>query len=492
LRSRTRAALGCLVLCLALPVAPAVGATTYEGVGSDVYDLLVRLEALGAVRSGLLTTRPLSRAEVARLVREASARADGEDRAVRMTVAALERLVDPDAGLMRFVKPVEDPYVRYVYADSDNPALDYNIDGDRYLEGSNVRAGFGARAELERAAFFANPEYRHTGGDDHLVVWTAYGVAGLGGWDVVTGKQSQWWGPGDHGALLLTNNAKPLTMVRVANRHPVVLPWILRYLGLVRFTGFVTRLEKERDIARPYLWGLRLNIKPLPFLELGASRTAILGGEGRPRGLKTWWDSFTGRGENDPERNPGDQRMAYDAKLSVPWALQPFQLYAEVGGEDMDDLMPVKTAWIAGIYLPRLLSLDAVDFRAEYATTHTSHEDMPEVWYNHVTYTSGYTFKGRIIGHHMGTDSRNIFLASSVWLAGGRGRVTVHVDREEHNIYQPVREKKDEAGIAFDLRLERGMTFRASYAYGRIRNSGGIPDNTETVNRIVGAFTYLF
>ena len=46
-------------------------ASTSVPVGDDTYNVLLRLEAEGVIQSALLTTEPLSRKEVARLIVEA-------------------------------------------------------------------------------------------------------------------------------------------------------------------------------------------------------------------------------------------------------------------------------------------------------------------------------------------------------------------------------------------------------------------------------------
>ena len=60
-----------LLACVATSAyAENAGAENIE-IGDDVYEILLRLEAVGAIKSGLLTTRPISRAEAGRLIREA-------------------------------------------------------------------------------------------------------------------------------------------------------------------------------------------------------------------------------------------------------------------------------------------------------------------------------------------------------------------------------------------------------------------------------------
>jgi len=478
-------------LCL---VVPSASASSYVDVTDDVYNLLLRLEAEGVITSGLLTTKPISYKEITRLILEAERNSEEGNILVRSLIQSLkERLKAEPTDMNReitFIKPLDLPYARYVYADSGLQSLYYNMDGDHYEKGSNLRAGFSSRAELRWLSLHINPEFRYSEDGKDFIVRRAYGVLNFSRLALTVGKDSQWWGPGYHGSILLSNNAEPLTMLRLTNPHPVLLPWIFKYLGPFRFTVFATRLEKERVVSEAYLWGMRLNFKPIPYLELGLQRTALLGGKGRSESMNTWWKSFTGSGENEKGSGSGDQRAGFDIKLTLPMKWQPLQLYAEAVGEDESAGWPYKWAYLAGIYLPRVLNFERIDLRAEYATTHVS--GSPNVWYNHNVYKSGYTYKGRIIGHHMGTDSKDIFTELSYYIHEKGGKLSVSYDREEHNLSGKIKEKKDEATLEVNIGLAKNIEAKTSYSYGRIKNMGNISAEDKGINTIMGLISYNF
>jgi hypothetical protein len=468
-----------------------VTASTYLPVDDEVYNTLYCLEAEGVIKSGLLTTKPLSRKEIARLLLEAERNAEGRSIFIQNLVKSLKERFKDEMVDIRFVKPVDYLYSTYIYTDSDIQTFNYNNDGDLYEKGSNLRFGSTTRAELGWLSFYINPDVRYSDSDTDLILKKGYGVLSGLGLDLIIGKDSQWWGPGYNGALLLSNNTEPMTMLRLTNPQPVLFPWIFKYLGPFRFTVFATRLEKDRnDVPEPYLWGMRLNFKPHPYLEIGLERTALLGGKGYSEDLKTWWKSFTGKGENETGVEAGDQRAGLDLKLTLPFNLQPLQVYAEADGEDEAAGYPSKWAYLTGIYLPRILSLERVGLRAEYATTHVS--GSPNVWYNHHIYTSGYTYKGMIIGHHMGTDSNDIFLELSYLIPEQNGRISISYDREEHNLSGTVREKTDEGSLRAHIRLKSGFEIKTSCSYGRIENFGNIPADDKNIYTIIGLIGYNF
>ncbi len=464
-------------------------ASTNVPLEDDVYDVLARLEAEGVIQSALLSTRPLSRREVARLIMEAERNSSDRSPFIQQLVGTLKDRFRDDLGggtymQPEYIKPLDTFYTRYAYSDSASPDLTYNSDGDLYGRGSNGRVGFSSRVELGWAALFINPEAAYSGSEDELdvIMKKAYGVLNIGGMALEVGKDSQWWGPGRHGSILLSNNAEPMRIVKISNPHPVLLPWIFRYLGPFNFTLFATELEKDRYVPEPYLWGMRLVFKPVPYFEAGLQRTAILGGEGRSEDLETWWESFSGMGENpavdiagDPEGvEAGDQRVGCDIKLTIPFGFQPLQFYAEGAGEDEAGGLPTKWAYLGGLYLPRLLGVEAAELRVEYANTYI--KDLSNVWYNHDIYRTGYTYKGRVIGHHVGTDSRDLFVALTYRLPELNGRIDLTYDWERHSISADTSPKRMEAALGLRLDAGDGLALEGRYGYFWFDDYGDLPD----------------
>ena len=470
-------------------IATCANASTYLDIGDEVYNTLLRLEAEGVIQSGLLNTKPLSRKEVIRLLLEAEENSEGKSLFIRSQVQSLKKRFADEIDGTRYLKPLDKVSIGYLHSDGDPSDLIFNNDGDDYGEDNNFRFSISSRAELGWFSLFVNPEIRYSDKDTDLTMKKLYGVLDFLGLELEIGTDSQWWGPGYHGAILLSNNVEPLPLIKLTNSRPVLLPWVLKYLGLFKFTAFVTRLEEKRAVSEPYLWGMRLNFKPSPYFEVGLHRTAILGGEGQPEDLSTWWDSFTGEGENDPD-GPGDQKAGYDIKLTLPFELQPIQLYVEADGEDEAGGLPSRWAYLSGIYLPRILNFEKIDFRAEYADNHVS--GHANYWYNHGIYTSGYTYEGRIIGHHMDTDSEDMFVEFSYLIPERDAKISLAYDREEHNLSSDVHEKKHEVYLTADIGLAESLRIEASYGYGKFKNFDNISGDDENINIVFVQITYNF
>jgi hypothetical protein len=482
------------------------GASSYLDVDDDAYSLLSRLEAVGVVRSALLSTRPISRAEAMRLLREAETNAEGRGAFIEELVRELKQRIGPDVGGLKMMDSV---YAKYVNTSSDVRTLTYskareqeqslnaNNDGDMYSRGGNARVGFTSRMEdVAGFSIFLEPEFRSGQSTaNELVLKQGYAVYDFG-WDIIAGRESQWWGPGYHGAILLTNNAEPFTMVKIANPNPVILPWMFKYLGPFDLTCFAAQLERDRaDVAAPYLWGMRVNFRPHPVFEIGLERTALLGGRGRLTTAGTWLHQVIGWNDHpaDSSSDTGDQRAGYDLKLTLPFATQPMQVYMEADGEDSyHQFLPRYWAYLYGLYLPQVLTIERLEFRLEWARTFDSRADKPTSWYLNNIYTAGYTYNGSIIGHHMGTDSRDLFMELTCRVPEKNARISLAYDRMEHNLSFDVNEREHELSIRTLLTVAKTVDLDLTYGYAWIDNAGNTAGVEQRVHSAAGMVTKRF
>lgn len=233
-------------------------------------------------------------------------------------------------------------------------------------------------------------------------------------WRVGAGLISRQWGPAWDGSLILSPAARPFPSVAVdADSGSLSESKWWWWLGEVQFSGFLGQLESDRgDVPNPWLMGMRLVIRPWPWLEFGLSRTMQLGGEGRDNSLKAFLKSFLGRDNSCyqpgcPEQ-PGNQLGGFDARLSLDSWLPGVALYGQIIGEDSrpDDIpVTAKNMYQAGAEWRRD---DALVF-AEWtdSTAKTS-----GIAYNHFIYTDGYRYKGRPLGYWGDGDS-------NIWTIGG-------------------------------------------------------------------------
>ncbi|MEZ4600799.1 MAG: capsule assembly Wzi family protein [Syntrophotaleaceae bacterium] len=465
---------------------------------SWVYPALDKLAGLGLIDSVLQGARPYSRIEAARQVREALAKSESADPppAVHELLDRLERFFGDELGEGAapgsYLKPRELQFT-YLYQDGDESvyagtdrvdarqyALNYNNDGIDYGEHHNGQLIFQAEAKLgEHVLLSARPllEILEDGDSTSFSLLHGKAALGLGPFEVSVGRQSLWWGQGRHGSLVLTNNAKPLDMVRITNPTPVLIPWIFKYLGPFRFDVFWSELEEDRVVPEPYFAGLRLNVKPLPWFEVGASRTVIFGGDGRP---DVGWDDFLtilGGKNLEGDEDNSNNIAALDARLRLPF-LWGAEIYGEYGGEDEAGSFLANRAWLAGLYLPRIEPSGRASMRLEYADLSEIDTNSPP-WYRHGIYRSGYTYEGKIMGHHAGGGAKDIYGEVQLILPQDL-LMTMGIDYESRGYDQPVREKHYQGLLKLNWEFREHLALNLGLGYGRIENADYEDGNDET------------
>jgi hypothetical protein len=230
------------------------------------------------------------------------------------------------------------------------------------------------------------------------------------------GRITTWYGPGRRGGIFFTNNAEPYPGIRLHNPVPIPVTGFFSFLGHIQYDWFFAQMDDDRPVPETILSGMRLAFRPNIYLEVGFSRAMHFGGEGLSSGFGAWWDAF--RGAEDADPNIRNQLGGFDVTLTLPFKSFPVQLYLEMAGEDQSrdkgtEIIPLPEKWsyLGGAFFPALFGAPHLDFRIEYADNHFYDEGF--IWY-----TSSYSphaYKGRILGHPMGTDARDLMLQGRVF-----------------------------------------------------------------------------
>ncbi len=246
----------------------------------------------------------------------------------------------------------------------------------------------------------------------------------VGNWSFSAGAIDRWWGPGWQSSLILSNNARPVPALMLQRNFSEPFSWpILEWLGHWTFTSFIGQMESHRYVSETKLVGARFAFKPSRYLELGFSRTAQWGGEGRPEDLSNLWNLMVGNdnvGDDgiDVENQPGNQLGAVDFRLGGTVLGTHSALYTQYVGEDESNAFPSKGFYLFG--LETAFASTNVHHRLflEYTDT-TSGGDDYNTSYEHDVYLSGYRYRGRPIGASFDNDSKVITLAGAHYFSGG-------------------------------------------------------------------------
>lgn len=497
---------------LAIPFGPCVPGVAFAADRSDlplqsrgghavyrswVYDALERLVLAGLVDRAVLNTKPLSRVEAARMVAQAIGAINKDQSGTFNTRGDLPELLDrliaefrtemrdlggvktpldlgPPSGFLSG-RPLDSAQLRAGFANRRYSLV--NNQGRRLENGLNNWISTEHRAQIgDFLSLYLNPEFH---GNEEF--WSGrllggYAKLTLRNVELTAGRESLWWGPGYRGSMLLSNNAHPLDQVRLGTAEPLHLPWLLEYLGAIKGMFFVARLNEDREFPDPYLTGLRIDIAPSRYLELGFGRIVQFAGRGRRTKAEDFPRIFFTSGRDDPD-SPLDTNnlLAIDGTLRLPdagryiFVARDLMLYGEMGWDDTTTglFVPDRPGFLAGTLLSGLLGSSDTDLRLEYAKTST-------LSFTHHLYRTGYQYRGHVLSHFIGTDgwslfSRLVHRVSSDFVAAletERAEIgSVRID----DVGKP-REKRINFGVDLSYAPAKDFWILGAYTIGKVSN----------------------
>jgi len=475
LRTFVACAIGCVLLVLPMVASPA-GPGIFLRDEPEAYVMIDKLQGLGLLPGLMTGTRGLEAREVA------------------LEAGKEEHVEDPFVdGMLRFLQ---------LEGARD---LDFRIGGG--LGYSNARyippnaqgvpvpegAGYGVNGFFRAAPFSwlgFQAQAEAVAGSDGEQTGRIGEASVLLGWPQATleaGRFAVWYGPGRHGALIFTTNAESLTGVRIRNPRPIAFPKPIRFLGAFQYDFFMARIDTGGPYPDSLVSGMRFAFRPNRYLEFGASRALHFGGEGRDESFSTFFDILTGQRESAGNTPKGNSLASVDAKVLLPFRLQPVVLYAEYGGEDQARLFIfTRHAWLGGVFLPSIGSFRKADLRIEYGTTN-SH--APGIWYQHSQYPHQYN--GQVLGHHMSTDARDLFLEARLFIVPS-SYLELNYDRTERTFPGPATEQRKRIAGGVVAWLTGNVRVEGKAAYDRFSDEGGVPgrDGSNKTIEISAAWQY--
>lgn len=370
------------------------------GDGQLRHDL--QLLASAGIVHAPLTAWPVSWAEVARDVRSA-----GDDPARPLHIAAaLARVrtaarVATDVGELRLQARVSGSgHPMTLRRFSDVPREEGEISAGGQYTGDR----FALRLQATAVANASDGQDLRPDG--------SYAAVVLGNWILSAGYIDRWWGPGWEGSLIYGSNARPIPSVTIERNYSDASEsrWF-SWIGQWRLAVTMGELEGNRnDAPHAKFFGMRGTWKPHSRLEVGFSRSAQWCGEGRPCGLGTFWDLFTGNDNDQPlAKQPGNQMGGLDLRWSLPWA--PVAVYMQAIGEDEANFMPSKYLGLLGAEVWGGIGERSWRAHVEYADTACAFYENPPQFgcaYSNSIYSDGYQYRDRSIGHSIDGDSQQL------------------------------------------------------------------------------------
>ncbi len=509
-----------LVLCMATPVIASVNLPLHHW----AYDAIERLTVLGIIDQAFLMSKPYSRKEAAKLVagaieriREGKIGEDGrtaiaepllnrlmvEFRPELISLGTLKKRAGESSGLFRYGARVQSEVDGFFVGEGQTVRFRENRGGEYYANGVQNQTDVRGWFEIgDWAALTVQPKFisnlnslshgptvgSQTSLNDQYVYLREASLK-LTFWNVAleAGRGTQWWGPGYHGSLLMTDHAFPLDMIKLGSDEAFRLPWGLEGLGAFKINSFLAQFEGDRDFKHAKIFGLRVSYLPASWLEIGATRLTQFGGEGRnqsfPRAVADCYKNPPNQGGN---LDCNEQSMV-DVRAKIPHVpyLIPFpagmQIYGELGSEDKWSQYPIpsRAAYLVGLYVPQLFPKDTMDLRVEFADTDYTRRKTGLIgtWYNNGTYTSGMRQYGFPLGHHMGTDAIDLLIRTTRYLTDNL-QLGHSLNLQERARGQSVHERKQEASADLTWWVTPRTQVTLGYTYQYIKNPGQISSIT--------------
>ena len=286
---------------------------------------------------------------------------------------------------------------------------------DTPRESAEIGAGFSYTSDWFAISLNGQAVDSSDDGQDYRADGSMIGVV-VGNYTFTANTLDRWWGPGWDGSLILSSNARPIPAFSIDRNFtdPFKTKW-LSWLGPWDVSLHYGQMEDDRHVPNARFFGMRINFKPIPSLEIGLSRSAQWCGSGRPCGFDTFVDLLAGRDNRGDagitaENEPGNQLAGVDIRWATHLFDVPVAFYSQLIGEDEAGGYPSRYLGQFGLESTGTIG-ERWSYRwfGEFAATSCDFWKSDEIFncaYNHGIYQTGYRYRGRVIGHNSDNDSR--------------------------------------------------------------------------------------
>jgi hypothetical protein len=425
---------------------------------SPAYHYLDKLAGLGLFSSDFRGIRPITKSEAARLLQEAeSNRGKLSSQFADELIAELRSYLSRESAILENkvavpgfeVKPLAEAKLRYVYLDgvprnyerevhdpgnegvfgigsglrpensstaianqkgTEGTPLLENNEGIRYAEGSNLDIRLRSEMYLSgHTSLFLEPMFLSSDGILQGRVNKGYLKLGGGGLELEVGRDENWLGFGERGAITLSNNAANFDLIKLSSPEPIDAG----FLGMMKYALIFSRFDSTmtpNGERQPYFYAIKASLKPVPSFEIGLNLGRQQGGKGVDNSLRSNLQGLVGGTSKDNSNSLGGLELRW--RIS---SLRNTEAYLEFSGEDAAKFWPIVESYLAGIFIPMLTKDGKNDFRFEYFLGN-------RILYTHGQFTEGYMYKGMPIGHSQGGATQDFFCRYQHWFSA-RNRV---------------------------------------------------------------------
>ena len=342
---------------------------------------------------------------------------------------------------------------------------------------------------------------KQPGADFYTAAFTSsYGKFKLPWFELLLGKENLNWGPGRHGALLISDNPLPIDMIKL-------IAWY-KWIKFHAFTGIL-----GSDTENKYLSGHRLEFNLWDRISIGIGET-IVHAQRLDFTFVNPFQIYTVAGMLP--KSVGDESIispdnGLDSADIDILLLKNLEFYGELMIDDFQPEFGLRSPFhwaskwgvLLGCYYIDPLSLSDTDVRAEYAFVN-------QYAYTHDPIDTTYTHFYHVIGHHIGADADNLFvdvrhrftdklqMAVSYELERhGEGNVNEPHSKdapweEEWEFLSGITESNSSLSLGFSYTSLGKYFTNIEYIYSRIKNAENQHGVNRTTQQLIISGSYRF
>ena len=478
---------------------------------SWIYPELKRLGAMRYIRSQFLGIQPWTREECLRQLQEAEYYAQDPSTPawIARTIELMKSELSQD-GQHFYSAGIDSVYGRYQNI-SGVPLRDsyhfgqtmWNDFGRPYDQGNSIITGASGSAVAGRFFFYARGEYQHAPGRgpltaaqstliasldqnpvlppspvstiDRFYPLDMYAGVQLGKFAVSFGKESMWLGPGESGALMLSDNADPMYGLHLTQTTPFYYPGSFAILARSRRSSSLQNYQ-----ATSSRQGLSSTSKKSFFiltqnLELGFTRASIWAGVGHPFTARALARNFGSVGDSglkatDPN-DPGDRKSGFDFAYRIPGLRNWLSIYSDFYSDDDPSPLasPRRSAINPGLYLSHFPGITRLDLRIESASTQLmgAVDHGGTFLYYSLEYHDSNTSKGVLFGNATGRDGRSYQGWSTYHLSAETSIQLSYRDVKASSLFLPGGGTQSDASTHLLWKVHRNLQVDAFVQYER-------------------------
>ncbi|BBN82879.1 hypothetical protein PA25_28640 [Pseudoalteromonas sp. A25] len=233
-----------------------------------------------------------------------------------------------------------------------------------------------------------------------------------GNWALSAERLNYWWGPANENALMLSNNAAPMTAIRVSRANSDYAgPSIFSFVGPWQVTAIAAKQKPSLTDKRDGdFWGLRLSSSPIKGLELGFSTTS---------------SDFVLTQPILETQSPTEQRLtSIDIKYAGTLLNQAWAAYAEFAGNNDAGILPSESMVTLGIEHYTGNTQYRLKSYIEYSDSTTDCQALQASFQCNFEMVSGgseYTQRQQWLGAAIGPQAKSVTLAADYHALSGFG-----------------------------------------------------------------------